>query len=627
MNKRLYTLCAFVLVGLLLQSGGLLAGELSVQAVVEKNRVYVGEPFILQIQVDGADDPEKPDIRPLTDFDVSFNGGQQNSSQSISIVNGKMSRVSHEGYVFNYQLSAKKEGRLVIPSLLVKVDNQTLQTDPVNILASQPQERNDLKLRLSLSKNEVYVGEPLQLKVVWYIGKDVNGFAFNLPVLNDPRFQVEIAPDQPTSGSSDSLVKVPLGDRQVLARKGSGRLGNKKFMTVTFSLILLPKKAGTITLPKSTVSCQVFNSYRQNRRDPFNRFFQDDVFNNIFNQSRGSYETAIVPSNQPEIRIKELPIAGRPTSFTGLVGQYSIATQASATEVNVGDPITLTILVTGPPFLGNVELSPLQQMSAFADGFKIPTEMAPGQVQEKSKVFTQTIRAKRAGVTEIPPVELSFFDPGTGRYATASSEPIPLKVKATRIVTAQDAEGGAPPAATGSELSIQEKGIAHNYEDSDALLPQPPVYEYWTVTRTWLAVLLLPPLLFLLCFMGAFLRSLRQKDPAALQAKKALSLFRKELEKLPAAPDDTSFLHLAEALRRYLGSRLNVPAAAITFADVAGVLAEKGVLEEACSDLRTLFDICEAARFGGVASHRPEDWQELIERAAKTIQQIDRIKI
>lgn len=626
MNK-LYTVYAFVLAILLFWPSCSLAGDLQAQAVVEKNRVYVGEPFILQIQVDGADNPEQPDVRPLTDFDVSFSGGQQNSSQSISIVNGKMSRISHQGYVFNYQLSAKKEGNLVIPSLEVKIDKQTLHTEPVNIFASQPQERDDLKLRLSLSKDEAYVGEPLQLEVTWYIGKNVNGFAFNLPVLNDPRFLVEIPPDQPVAGSTDTLVKVPLGDRQVLASKGSGRLGGRKFMTVSFSLILVPKKAGTFALPKSTVSCQVFNSYHQQQRlDRFNRFFQDDIFNNMFNQSRGSYETAIVPSNEPKIHIKELPLAGRPASFTGLVGDYSIATQASADEVNVGDPITLTILVTGPPFLGNVELPPLQQLPAFANGFKIPAEMAPGQVQGKSKVFTQTIRAKRADLTEIPSVELSFFNPATGSFETARSEAIPLKVKKTRIVTAQDAEGGALP-ATGSELSIQEKGIAHNYEDSDALLPQLPVYGYWTITRPWLLVLLFPPLVFFLCLMVRFFLVLRQKNPATLQARKALAIFQKELKKLPAAPDDSAYLHLAAALRRYLGSRLKLPAASITYNDVDAALAEKGAPEAIRHDLRTLFEICEAASYGAAANDRAEDWRQLIERATETMQQIDRLKI
>ncbi|MEJ2689718.1 MAG: BatD family protein, partial [Deltaproteobacteria bacterium] len=324
--------------------------------------------------------------------------------------------------------------------------------------------------------------------------------------------------------------------------------------------------------------------------------------------------------------IKDLPTAGRPPSFTGLVGVYSIATQASPTDVNVGDPITLTILVTGPPYLDNVELPPLQQLSALQADFKIPAEMAEGQVQGKSKVFTQTIRAKRADVNRIPPVEISYFNTETGNYETARSEPIPLNVKQTRIITARDAEGGTMP-VTGSELNAQKKGIAQNYEDSDALQPQTPIDGCWTLTHAWLMMLFLPPLFFVLCLLGFLVQRQRQKDPAGLQARKALPLFLKEMRQLPAVPNDTAYLKLDSALRRYLGCRLQLPSAAITYADVEACLAGKEVPEAVCHALRGLFDVCEAARYGGAAKARQEDWQQLCEQATRTARQFDEVKL
>ncbi len=626
MNRLLFC-CAILFATVLLSQTAALAGDVRVQAAVEKSRVYVGEPFILQIQVEGADDPEKPDLGPLSDFNVSYAGGQQNNSQSITIINGKMTRIAQKGYLFNFKLSARKEGDLVIPALPVKVSGQLLHTEPITVAAIRPAERNDLKLRLSFSKKEAYVEEPLRLTVTWYIGKNVNDFSFNLPVLNDPRFRVEIPTDQPGSGAADDLVKVPLGNRQVLAVKGTGQLDGRKFTTVSFSLILFPQKAGTLSLPGSTVSCRVVADYHQQlRRDRFNHFSQDDFFGDFFNQGMERYETAVVPANAPQIQIKNLPTAGRPRSFTGLVGAYSIATQASPTKVNVGDPITLTILVTGPPSLANVELPPLQQLAAFQADFKIPAEMAEGQVQGHSKVFTQTIRAKRADVTRIPPVELSYFNTETGSYETARSEEIPLTVRATRIVTARDAEGGIMP-ATGSELNAQEKGIAQNYEDSGALQSQIPTYGYWTLTRTWLLLLFLPPFFFALCLLGYLVRRQRQKNPAVLQARKALPLFLKEMRQLPAAPDDTAYRKLASALRHYLGSRLQLPAAALTYADAEASLVGKGVSDATCEALRTLIDACEAARYGGAAGQRKEEWQQLRERAIKTARQLDEVKL
>ena len=82
--------------------------EVSIQAAVDQQEVMVGETFTLQIQVEGNDAPPEPQLTSLTDFQVEPRGGQQNSSESVTIVNGHMTRVSHRGYVFNYGLTPKR---------------------------------------------------------------------------------------------------------------------------------------------------------------------------------------------------------------------------------------------------------------------------------------------------------------------------------------------------------------------------------------------------------------------------------------------------------------------------------------------------------------------------------------
>jgi len=65
---------------------------LSADAVVERSSVFVGEPFIFQIQVSGSENPEKPDLSEITDFIVEYHGGQVNSSRSVTIINGRMTQ-------------------------------------------------------------------------------------------------------------------------------------------------------------------------------------------------------------------------------------------------------------------------------------------------------------------------------------------------------------------------------------------------------------------------------------------------------------------------------------------------------------------------------------------------------
>ena len=55
----------------------------------------------------------------VVDFAVEYLGGQSNNSSSITIINGKVSKVESYGYIYSYRLTPKKVGRLEIPSIAV----------------------------------------------------------------------------------------------------------------------------------------------------------------------------------------------------------------------------------------------------------------------------------------------------------------------------------------------------------------------------------------------------------------------------------------------------------------------------------------------------------------------------
>ncbi|NIP98723.1 MAG: protein BatD, partial [Akkermansiaceae bacterium] len=73
--------------------------------------------------------------------------------------------------------------------------------------------------------------------------------------------------------------------------------------------------------------------------------------------------------------------------------------------VNVGDPITLNIALSGPAFLEPVDLPPLDRQESLTRDFKVPTEIEEGSVDGNFKVFTQTVRALRDDVKAVPPIE------------------------------------------------------------------------------------------------------------------------------------------------------------------------------------------------------------------------------
>ncbi|MBU4152849.1 MAG: BatD family protein [Proteobacteria bacterium] len=584
-------------VALLLSLAGVVRAAVTVQAVVDQEEVYVGQSFTLQVQVEGSDSPGEPDISSLIDFTVEPRGGQQNSSESVSIINGRMSRVSHRGYVFNYELTSKREGRLVIPPLSVIIDKQLYQTQPVRIVVKQPEESDEFKLRQTLSKDRVYVGEPVTLTVTWYIGKDVKGFNFTLPIFSDPRFTISADDRASLTPGQDNSVRIPVPGGEIVAEKGQGVLNGEKYLTVTFSRIVTVNETGKISLPQITVSCQALSGYRQGSgRDPFSGMFPDD----FFGRSRQVYRTEVVPSDQPVVEVFPLPEEGRPVDFTGLVGEYSVAVTATPTKVKIGDPITLNIQIAGPSVAG-ASLPSLAEGLGVND-FKVPDEMAPGEGSAVLKTFTQTIRARHAGVRQIPSLHLAYFNPDTGRYETASSPPVLLEVSEARLVTAQDAEGGMPSGPEKKELTTVKGGISYNYEGPEVLTIQAPIGSVG-MDFGWYVLLGAPPGVFLLVLVGAGVVRLGRKDPVGRAARRAYGRLRTELDPLADGSETVAgYQAIGLAMREYLGAKLRRNPAALTYVDVEPDLIHAGVGPELLGRLRQVMEQCEASQYAGALS-------------------------
>ena len=613
-----------MILGIVFLSGHVaLAAELSAKAAVESADLSVGEAFIFQIQVSGAENPEQPDLSGVKDFTVVFQGGQQNSSSSITIINGKVTKDVQEGYYFSYQLTPTRSGILTIPSIKVKAGNSSTETEPIQITARAPSETEDFKFRISLSRDRCYVGEPVILTATWYIGKDVKDFNFTLPILSDASFKFA---DIETAGQQGgNLYRISLGNSEVTGVKGKGSLDGRDFTTITFKKALIPVRSGDIAVRPATVSCNALVGYERQRNtfnDGFRDFFNDDFFSN--NRS-GVYKTVVVPSNPLSLKVLDLPANGRPSDFAGHVGRYAISAKAMPTEVSVGDPITLTLTLSGPDYLENIQMPALEKQPSLLRNFKIPTESARGEISGKTKVFTQTIRPLRTDVKEIPPVELPYFDTDTQTYKVAATEPIPLTVRETNVITALDAEGNAGQVKVGSEVESLNKGIASNYEDMTVL--ENTSLEPFSLLRSplWKGLILGPPFIYLLFLSGTFIYRHRNADSRKVNSRKAYGRLLSALKdaRRSASMNDTCAM-VQDALRNYLGDKLHISGkTALTFNDIKERLSDVAIGQETIDGIEDLFRRCEAGRYAGDAG--TGDGAGMIEKAEMLAKNVEKI--
>ena len=592
--------------------------EVSVRLQVESRTVYMGESFLVQISVDGTDEAEQPDLSRIKDFTIEYLGGQNNSSQSITIINGKLERVVQRGFVFSYRFTPMKVGTLAIPQVEVKVGKNDHRTTPVTIEVAKPGETEEFKLRINLSRTTCYVGEPVTLDVTWYLRKDVQDFRFTAPFLQSADFDFAVPEVQ--VDNSRRYYRIPIGGGEVIAEKGRSMLEGVTYATLEFSMVLLPRRPGSFVIPEFVVACESASG-RVSRRDFFDDFFRDD----FFSFRRGDIEKFVVPSNRLNLLVKDLPAEGRPSGFTGHVGEYRIRASAEPTEVNIGDPITLTVTLEGPEYLEMVELPPLQSQIELARDFKIPDERADGRVDGPRKIFTQTIRARSESVTEIPPIRLSYFDTKEERYRTESTEPVTIRVNPTRVVTASDAEG-VEAAPAGAPIERWEEGIAYNFEGRSVLEPQELGVRSIARKPAWIAAIALPPALYFLLFTGFLIVRRSRRDPDARRSRGALRRLDRDLqEALEASSRGGDFHEMAlDALRGYLGDKLGRSGDTLTALDVERELETRGVSRDVKGSILEIIHALEAGAYAG-STYGPADPDSMMKRTSEVARQLEKM--
>ncbi len=591
--------------------------EVSVRLQVESRTVYMGESFLVQISVDGTDSAEQPDLSNVRDFTIEYLGGQNNSSTSISIVNGKVERIVQRGFVFSYRFAPTKVGTLAIPQIAVRAKGKTYRTTPLTIEVTKPGETEDFKLRIGLSRDRSYVGEPVILHVTWYLRRDVENFQFTAPLLQSDDF--DFAVPEVKIDNSRRYYKVPIGGGEVIAEKGRGMLDGVTYATLEFDIVLVPRRSGTFEIPEFVVSCEAATG-RVSRRDFFDDFFRDD----FFSFRRGNIEKFVVPSNTQSLVVKDLPAEGRPPGFAGHVGEYRISASAEPTEVNIGDPITLTVTLEGPEYLEGVELPPLEDQPDLVRDFKIPDERADGRIEGRRKVFTQTIRARSEDVEEIPPIRLSYFDTKEGKYRTAETDPIPIDVNPTRVVTASDAEG-IEAGPTGAPIERSTEGIAYNFEGRSVLEQQELGIQSVLDRPVWMAAVALPPALYLMLFAGLVVVRRSRRDPEARRSRGAFRRLERGLEEALGASSGGGDFHgkALEALRAYLGDKLGRPGSTLTALDVERDLESRDVPEDVTGGIIEIIHALEAGAYAGSA-FGPADPDSLAKRITEAARRLER---
>ncbi|MBL9030891.1 MAG: BatD family protein [Phycisphaerae bacterium] len=571
------------------------AQDMGATAQLSASRAYIGDAVTLQITVSGASEAAAPDLSGIEGVRAEYVGGQDTSSQSVTIVNGRRTERVSRSYIMQYRLTPTRAGRIEIPPIEVVVNGTAHRTNAVTLTALEPGESDDYALRAELDKPRAYVGEPIRLTLTWSLRKPARA-----PRLSGPdggnEYDIYEGPDPRPPGTAQDDQRFPvlefLGGRAV-ARMGQGTLGGERVTTVTIERVIVPRRAGTLRIGPYSAA---FDAVVGQRAPTF--------FDSPFDD-RSITERTVIASKPVELDVREVPTEGQPENFDGLVGEFSLSASAGASEASVGDPIGLTVRITGPEPLDRVTPPDLAKQAGFED-FKLSPEGWQAGKGERAgeRVFTTTIRPRHGRVKEIPAIVMPYFDTRSGTYSGAASRAMPLVVRSAREVTSADAIGAAaaPVSAAQATITSLAPGVRANYEGADVLRDERTPLLGMVREPGWAALLVGPPLLF-----GAIALA-RARGPETPERRRARAMARARRSLRPGA----DAARIAGAIREYVGAASGIRPEAVTSEDLRRLMARVGATadrgtgtrdhrkrEDSAERVAAMLLACESAGFGG----------------------------
>lgn len=612
--KKLFCIVAFLLTAIF---------QMSAQNVIRVEApdvVAVNEQFNVTFIIEGEKSPSDFQWSSGDDFQLVW-GPQKGSSSSIQIINGKRSS-SHQT-TFTYILIPKATGTFQLPAATALLSGDRISSTQASIqvvsdgasssrssgknggkssgggqtssTGSGEISSNDLFMRLSLSRTEVVIGEPITATLKIYQRANVVGFEnAKFPTFNGFWSQETYVPNN------------------IEFKRES--LDDKIYNTAVLrTYVLIPQQSGTITIDPAELVCLVnIRTAPSTSNSLFDSFFQDE------------YRTIRKRVTTPAVKVKVNPLpAGQPASFGGGVGNFGISARLTTDNLKTHDAASLIITVSGR---GNVALLEEPKVN-FPPDFEVydtktteNTDKSNGGTSG-SKSFEYPFIPRSHGDFTIDPVEYSYYDVNAGKYVTLRTEPLHVKVA--------KGKGGDSTPVTTVNSGVERKDVKSLADDIRFIFTGKPGLSgsgsffvgsvfFWIL----LALMILGATSVYLAFRKV---AAMRADVAGTKNRRATKMAQKRLKLAGEYLDKNLYTAFYEELHKaligFVSDKLNMDMSEISKDNIASALTEGGVSEEQTKAFTDLLDACEFARYSPDGGN--EAMRSHYDAALKVISSID----
>lgn len=567
-----------------------------------KKVVATGERFRLTYTVNAKGSNFKA---PAINGASVLSGPNQSSSSSVQIINGQVSQEVNNSY--SYILVANEEGKINIPAAVINVDGKQYKSNTLTIevvkSSAQASQKNtqssnsnqtqsasvsddDLFVKVTLNKTNVYVGEPVVATLKVYTRAKLSNF-------KDYKFPS-------FSGFYTAILEEP--DRISLEREN---INGQIYETGLFRKILLyPQKSGTITVEPFELECILLQQVRR-------RSFFDSGYREFVKK---------VASKPVTVNVKPLP-TNKPGNFGGAVGNFKFTVEADKLSVKENDAINLKVQITGTGNLKLVE-SPEFNFPTDFDAYdpKVNLNVKNSRSGAKgSKTFDYLIIPRHAGTFTIPSTSFTFFNLSSKKFQTIVSDPIEI--------TVEKGEGDNNGVSmvqgfTKEDVKFIGKDIRYQKTGEFDLYPQNS-FIFGTITANLVYTIL--SVLFLSLIVLKRHQIKENQNIAKVKNRQANKLSKKRLKKAHTYLADNNNSDFYEELMRamwgYMSDKLNISLSQLTKDSVSDQLKSQSIVDDDILEFKSIINQCEFARYA--PSGEEGATQKLYDRAVGLINKLE----
>ena len=580
--------------------------------VICKKQVAVGEQFQVSYELSG--DGKNFEAPNFNNFEI-VGGPFSSSSSSVQIVNGSVTKTNTHTYSF--YLRAIKEGKFTIPAATVTVNRQKIKSNTAEIEVTKNSsvisDKNGGSSTSAGNTKEVFL-EATPNKMSAYIGEQITltyKIYFTIPI---SQLTISKAPSY-----SGFWTKDVTDNNGTLQQSSIVRNGKEYHVATIQEIVLIPQKAGTLTIDPLDISC--IAQIRQERQQPKGY----DPFENFFGDIMGSSYTNVkkeMKSQPIDIEVKALPIKDKPESFKGAVGQFTFTSQIDKTEMKSNDAFTVTYTVSGK---GNIELLDIPR-PVFPPDFEVYDPKITTNTKSNSFGLSGTKKAefvvipRVSGDFTLSPTEFTYFDPSKNKYVTLESDRYELNVARS----ANEGSSGIIYAGGQEAIKVVGSDIMHimttgNLTKTGTLLFASPLYFILVIAM----IAIFTTALVLYRKINKF-----NKNQVLVRNKKATKIARKRLHNaygyLKIKDQNHFYEEFSQALWGYISDKLNISRSKLSMDTVRAEMDGKNVPEDIVNQFIELLNNCEFARFApGDPGKKMEDLYqkgiEVITKAEKNL--------